>query len=234
MIKNNDHKMICKFPNSIGVDNILYFNNVTNFAQTFCISRFFLYNTSITRINQLGQKLNYKISDEQFIFCTILINNKIKKNKILCIKKYNNDKDVLYESTDQIDISQPIKEVAISFMDNMNNILPLFPQLDIKYIIKGSALQIKTPEQKDFFDNKYSYIFFKDTLLLPGEKILINDQLINIIGTCKIEAADNYYNLIDIDNKDNHNCSIIEWSTTYIGSLPKIFRAPSFHFVISS
>ena len=216
-------------------NNIFYFYDIADFATSFCISKVFLFNSTIVNVNAFNQQIIKKISDDPYLFCKMTINKRINNNNILLVQKYHHDNDVYFASDEKISVSKNIKELEVTFYNRNNEQLGLMPILDITYFIKGSELRIKGEENLPFFDNKYRYILLNnDELLLVGEKILINNNMVTILGTCSLTIKDNYYHLENIDIGGKHNCSIVEWSTDVRGQIPTIYRAPTCQFTIMS
>ena len=216
-------------------NNIFYFNDIAASATSFCMSKVFLFNSTIVNINALNQRIIKKISDDPYLFCKININRRINKKNILLVQKYHHGDDVYFASDEKISVSKNIRELEVTFYNRNNEQLGLMPILDIAYFIKGSELHIKGEKNLPFFDNKYRYIILNNNeLLLVGEKILINNDLVTILGTCSLTIQDNYYHLENVDIGKKHNCSIVEWGIDIRGQTPTIYRAPTCQFTIMS
>ena len=76
----------------------------------------------------------------------------------------------------------------------------------------------------------------KKGLLNVGEKILINNDVTTVIGTCLINKQEDFYHLMDTDmsSEITHNCAIVEWNVDNRGKLPTIHRLPTLRMVIKN
>ena len=45
----------------------------------------------------------------------------------------------------------------------------------------------------------------EDNVLLKGEKIFVNDKIVDVMSTCCIEVADTVYTMVN----NKHNCNIV-------------------------
>lgn len=111
--------------------------------------------------------------------------------------------------------------------------VPSFLTIDSQ--LSGSELHIVDQDQRDFTLDKYTYLQFKEGMLSAGDKIVINESVVKIIGTCQIELNIDKYELEDIDyiNHHQHNYCIVEWTNTAIQSVQHISRIPIVNFTTS-
>ncbi len=70
----------------------------------------------MTTVNKLQQELSKPLSDEIFILGQVNINSKVNRGKILFVRKYNNDKDAIYESDEHISVPSTITNLEIIFL----------------------------------------------------------------------------------------------------------------------
>jgi len=227
-------KYISIYPNKIE-NNILYFEKGLDFPKKLCISKLVLYNGNLVNTNCLQQKIITKISDHPFIFCNVNINGKIKRDNILLTRKSSDDIYVIYESDEDIDIKERVNTFDIVVFDKNNNSLMLSDILDITYFFRGQQLNINDETQNVFKDNKLSYIMMDDNNLKVGEKILINTELVTVIGSCTVVVKEEKtFHLESIDMDIPHNCAIIEWNVDYMGKTPTIMRVPLLRMLMTS
>ena len=215
-------------------NNTYYFNSVMRNVNEFSILKVFFHNAALSHTNKLGQHIVKKLEDEIFLLCKITMNEKVNQGEILLLKKFQDDVDVVYSSDEQISVPRMITSVAMTFLNRNDEQLLISPLLPVQHFFKGGLLNIKSDKQKSFHDNQYCYIILKDDLLLIGEKILINNDKVIVLGSCKINVHEGNYHLEDIEKKENHNCAIIEWEVNHLGKIPSIYRAPTFHFAMIS
>ena len=218
-------------------DNTMFFSDFDNLIKSFCVSKLFIHNATVRTENTLKQAMESKLSDELFLLCDIGINQRMKKNGLLLFKKNDNAREVCYESTEFVEVAQNIKEMTLTFSNKNNEQLNLSPPLEVCYFVKGRALHIKAQEHMHFYDNKFGYIVLDlGGRLEVGEKILINTDVVSVIGTCLIHQQDEYYHLMDTDmlSEKEHNCAIVEWSVDNRGKLPRIHRLPTLRVVVNN
>lgn len=214
----------------------MFFSDFDNLIKSFSVSKLFIYNSTVRTENTLKQVLENKLSDELFLLCDIGINQRMKKNGLLLFKKNNNVREVCYESTEFIEVAQNIKEMTLTFSNKNNDQLDLSPKLAVQFFIKGRSLHIKSQGQMPFYDNKFGYIVLEEGLLDVGEKILINNDVTIVIGTCLINKQEDFYHLIDTDmlSEKEHNCAIVEWNVDNRGKPPSIHRLPTLRVVVNN
>ena len=213
----------------------LFFDNINKFAKTICISKLFLPNTVVTTKNILNQEMKYKISDQMFIFCDIIINKKIRIPDILLEKKNEHDGEICFESDKYSAISEEVNDIEVTFVNKHNERLHLLPPLVVEHFIKGDTLHIKSEEHMPFYNNKLGYIILKDDMLSVGDKLLIDNKMKVVIGTCRIHKQDDYYHLESvIISSNDHNCIIIDWEEILTEKMPTMHRSPTFRFTIKA
>lgn len=216
-------------------NNTLFFDNINKFAKTICISKLFLPNTVVTTKNILNQEMKYKISDQMFIFCDIIINKKIRIPGILLEKKNEHDGEICFESDKHTVVSEEVNDLEITFINKYNDPLHLLPPLVAEHFIKGDTLHIKSEEHMSFYNNELGYIILKDDMLSVGDKLLIDNKMKVVIGTCRIHKQDDYYHLESVIMSSNdHNCIIIDWEENLTEKMPTMHRSPTFRFTIKA
>ena len=193
-------------------------------------------NDTVRTKNILGQTIERKVGDELILLCDVGINGRMKKNGVILCKKNDTSSEVCYESTQQVEAPQHIKEMTLTFSNKNNEGLDLSPALDIQFFIKGRSLHIKSQDHMTFYDNKFGYIVLKEGLLRVGEKLLINNDVAAVIGTCLINKQEDFYHLMDTDmlSGNEHNCAIVEWNVDNRGKLPTIHCLPTLRMVIKN
>jgi hypothetical protein len=214
-------------------DGSMFFSDFDNLIKSFCVSKLFIHNATVRTENALKQVIESRLSDDLFLLCDIGINQRPMKNGVLLFKKNDNAREVCYESTEFIEVAENIKEMALTFSNKNNEQLDLSPSLDVELFVKGRSLHIKSQDHMSFYDNKFGYIVLKDGLLGVGEKILINNDITTVIGTCLINKQEDFYHLMDTDmlSGKEHNCAIVEWGVDNRGKLPSIHRLPTLRVV---
>ena len=214
-------------------DGSMFFSDFDNLIKSFCVSKLFIHNATVRTENALKQVIESRLSDDLFLLCDIGINQRPMKNGVLLFKKNDNAREVCYESTEFIEVAENIKEMALTFSNKNNEQLDLSPSLDVELFVKGRSLHIKSQDHMSFYDNKFGYIVLKDGLLGVGEKILINNDITTVIGTCLINKQEDFYHLMDTDmlSGKEHNCAIVKWNVDNRGKLPTIHRLPTLRVV---
>jgi hypothetical protein len=217
-------------------DSTMFFSDFDNSMTSFLLSTLFLQNNTLRTKNVLGQTIERKIADELILFCDIGINGRMKRNGVMLCKKNNTTHEVCYESTECVEAPQHIKEMTLTFSNKNNEELDLSPALDVQFFIKGRSLHIKSQDHMTFYDNKFGYIVLKEGSLSVGEKILINNDVTTVMGTCLINKKEEFYHLIDTDmlSENEHNCAIVEWNVDNRGKLPTIHRLPTLRMIIKN
>ena len=76
---------------------------------------------------------------------------------------------------------------------------------------------------------------FQGENLYANEKVVINNELVTILGSCLIELNIDKYELLDVDcdNWGKHNYCIIEWDGSDIESVQHVSRVPVVNFMTS-
>lgn len=214
-------------------DGVMFFSDFDKSITSFSLSSLFLQNNTTRTNNVLGQIIERKVGDELVLLCDIGMNGRMKKNGVLLCKKNDTPREVCYESTECVEASQHINEMTLTFSNKNNESLDLSPAIDLHFFIKGRALHIKSQDHMNFYDNKFGYVVLKGGLLDVGEKILINNDVTTVIGTCLINKQDDFYHLMDTDmlSEKEHNCAIVEWNVDNRGKLPTIHRLPTLRVV---
>lgn len=214
----------------------MFFSDFDNSVTSFLLSTLFLQNNTTRTKNILGQTIERKVGDELILLCDIGINGRMKKNGVVLCKKNDTLSEVCYESTECVEAPQHIKEMTLTFSNKNNEGLDLSPALDVQFFIKGRSLHIKSQDHMTFYDNKFGYIVLKEGLLSVGEKILINNDVTTVIGTCLINKQEDFYHLMDTDmlSEKEHNCAIVEWDVDNRGKLPTIHRLPMVRIIIKN
>ena len=217
-------------------DGSMFFTDFDNSMTSFLLSTLFVRNDTVRTKNILGQTIERKVGDELILFCDVGINGRVKKNGVILCKKNDTSREVCYESTQQVEAPQHIKEMTLTFSNKNNEGLDLSPALDIQFFIKGRSLHIKSQDHMTFYDNKFGYIVLKEGLLRVGEKLLINNDVATVIGTCLINKQEDFYHLMDTDmlSENEHNCAIVEWNVDNRGKLPTIHCLPTLRMVIKN
>ena len=218
-------------------DSTMFFSDFNNLIRSFSVSKLFLHNHTVRTKNVLGQIIERKIADELILLCDIGINGRMKRNGVMLSKKNNTAREVCYESTEYVEAPQHIKEMTLTFSNKNNEGLDLSPALDIQFFIIGRSLHIKSQDHMTFYDNKFGYIVLKEVGSLGvGEKILINNDVTTVIGTCLINKQDDFYHLMDTNmlSENEHNCAIVEWNVDNRGKLPIIHRLPTLRMIIKN
>ena len=217
-------------------DGTMFFSDFDNSMTSFLLSTLFLQNDTMRTKNILGQTIEKKVGDELILLCDIGINGRMKKNGVLLCKKNDTSKEVYYESSECVEAPQHIKEITLTFSNKDNEPLDLSPAIELLFFIKGRSLHIKSQNHMIFYNNKFGYIVLKKGLLNVGEKILINNDVTTVIGTCLINKQEDFYHLMDTDmsSEITHNCAIVEWNVDNRGKLPTIHRLPTLRMVIKN
>ena len=217
-------------------NNKIFFNRTMGYVKEFTFKKIVLPNIKKKTMNTLKQESIGKLSDEFFIVYIIRINGHIERSNLLMIKKNSDDKMVLFDMDENISVNEEVKRIEISVYNTQNDpiIIPTF--LELQYFIRGSQLTLDRDLHQLFRNDVYSYLMFKDDMFYTGEKFLVKNELVTVIGTCKVNVQDGRYVLLDIDhkNKNDHNCCIIEWKGDNITVIQSVSRVPVLHFSMVS
>ena len=209
-------------------DNKIIFFQDLGYVKNLTIAKLLMPNVIKKYTNTLQQVYSQRLGDEPFLLYKICINDNIQKENLLLVKKCNNDKVILYETNDTVEINSPVSRIELSLYDRESNPYTMPTFIEIQHFIRASQLTINNAENKHFAKDAYCYLIFKDSFFYPAEKITVKDEDISIIGTCKVDVAQGKYVLEDVDaaNWENHNCSIIEWTGDDIRIIRDKHRIP--------
>ena len=226
---------LCINPDEVS-NNKIFFNRTMGYVKEFTLKKIILPNISRKHTNALNQETIEKLSNEFFILYIIRINGHIEKNNLLMVKKNYDEKIVLFDMDEKIIVNEEVKHIEISIYNNQNDpiLIPTF--LELQYFIKGSQLTVEQEQYQHFCNDIYSYLIFKDDMFNVGEKFLVKNDLVTIIGTCMVTAQDGRYILNDTDhsNNTNHNCCIIKWEGDNINVIQTVSRMPFLHLSMIS
>ncbi len=225
--KNIKSQYSCISPDKIE-NNKMFFLKSLGYVSELKVSKLFMKNKNWKKINILFQESIIRSSHTPFIIFSICINENLKKNNLLFTKKYNDNRNIIYESNTKIIVNEEVKKIEISLYDRYNTPLSISPVLHIEKQIRGSELIIQDDQLKHFGDKNFYYIIFVKDVIYTDERILINGEEISIIGTCLIKDRI----LIDIKDVKTHNCSIIEWEKGEIHDIQCLSSLPKKHFKI--
>ena len=176
----------------------------------------------------MQQEISLSLSDEPFLVFTLVINGTFRKENLLFVKKTYDGSTIYYETDEELLINEPIKRIELHLFDKDDTgiIIPLRPQITA---VNGKNL--KTTNNHNFKDSKFTYLVMEDDLLYPGELITNDNIALKIMGTCQIEYKNNKYNLKDIHDVTKHNAAIVaEESERY--QFRHLSRLPILHFSI--
>lgn len=232
--KLQEPQNICLRPSEINRNQMKFSYDFGNIKQL-DIRKLFLTNTHTKYENALEQTIVASLGDEPFLVFSLDINGQEKLKNVLFIKKYNDDRTIYYETDQSISITDNIKDITLYLFDKDSNAMNVPSFLTIDSQLSGSELHIVDQDQRDFTLDKYTYLQFKEGMLSAGDKIVINESVVKIIGTCQIELNIDKYELEDIDyiNHHQHNFCIVEWTNAAIQSVQHISRIPIVNFTTS-
>ena len=225
---------LCLRPNEISENQMKFIHDFGN-IKTLNINKLFLTNTHTQYQNSLEQNIVVSSSIEPFLVFSVSINGIEVAKNVLFVKKYNDERTIYYEAEKAINITDEVFDIMLTLFDKDSVPLPVPSFLTIVSRISGTELQIDDQDQNDFGSDKYTYLQFKEGVLSAGEKIVINEDEVEIIGTCQIELNVDKYELQDTDysNHHGHNYCIVEWSNSEINKVQHISRIPIVNFTTS-
>jgi len=232
--KPQEPQNLCLRPNEINKNQMKFSYNFGNIKQL-NICKLFLTNTHTKRENALEQTIVTSLGDEPFLVFSLDINGREKLKNVLFIKKYNDDRTIYYETDQSVSITDGIDDITLRLFDKDSNAMDVPSFLTIESQLSGSELHIDDQDQRDFAADKYTYLQFKEGMLSAGEKIVINESMVEVMGTCQIELNIDKYELEDVDyrNHHQHNYCIVEWADAAIQSVQHISRIPIVNFTTS-
>ena len=232
--KPQEPQNLCLRPNEINKNQMKFSYNFGNIKQL-NICKLFLTNTHTKRENALEQTIVTSLGDEPFLVFSLDINGQEKLKNVLFIKKYNDDRTIYYETDQSVSITDGIDDITLHLFDKDSNAMDVPSFLTIESQLSGSELHIDDQDQRDFAADKYTYLQFKEGMLSAGEKIVINESMVEVMGTCQIELNIDKYELEDVDyrNHHQHNYCIVEWADAAIQSAQHISRIPIVNFTTS-
>ena len=225
---------LCLRPNEVRENTMMFTHNFGQIT-SIQISKLFLTNVHERYQNALEQNITKSLSDEPFLVYSIDINRNIEKRNLLFVKK-SFDKHTIYYETDHTEqLTTPIKHLKLTLFNKDSEPLNIPSLLKIDNKLKGSELEVNDANNQHFCNDKYTYIRFQGENLYANEKVVINNELVTILGSCLIELNIDKYELMDVDcdNKAKHNYCIIEWEGGDIESVQHVSRVPVVNFMTS-
>jgi len=232
--KSREPENLCLRPNEISGNQMKFIHDFGN-IKILNINKLFLTNTHTQYQNSLEQNIVVSSSIEPFLVFSVSINGIEVAKNVLFVKKYNDERTIYYEAEKTINITDEVFDITLTLFDKDSVPLPVPSFLTIDSRISGAELQINDQDQRDFAADKYTYLQFKEGTLSAGEKIVINEDEVEIMGTCQIELNIDKYELQDTDysNHHQHNYCIVEWSNNEINKVQHISRIPIINFTTS-
>ena len=217
-------------------DNKIIFFHTMEDIKKLTLTKLLMPNITKQFTNVLGQIYTQRLGDEPILLYKICINDSIEKKNLLLVKKSDNDKVILYETDETIEINDSVNSIEISLFtrDNIPYTIPSF--IEIQYFLRASQLTINNQDNNNFSKDIYCYLIFKDSIFFPGEKVKVKDKEVPILGTCRITVGQGKSVLEDVDplNWRKHNCSIIEWSGEDIRIIRDKHRIPRLYLQLIS
>ena len=232
--KQKKKSSVCIRPNEVRENSMVFthdFGQITNIQ----VSKLFLTNVHERYQNALEQNVTKSLSDEPFLVYSININRNVGRKNLLFIKKSFDERSVYYETDHTEQITTPIKHLKLTLFNKNSEPLNIPSLLKIDNKLKGGELEVKDTNNQHFCNDKYTYIMFQGENLYANEKVVINNELVTILGSCLIELNIDKYELLDVDcdNWGKHNYCIIEWDGSDIESVQHVSRVPVVNFMTS-